>query len=147
MFYKRRDTTRIVSGKNPIISHEFLGGDIKGKDILIVDDQLASGQSMLNAARELKARRARRVFVAVTYALLDDQGIANFQTAFKRGIITRVYSTNLSYLHPSLARQAWFVTVDISDFIAYFIDCLNRNESISALLDTSSKIAKYLRRS
>ncbi len=147
MFYKRRDTTRMVNGKNPIISHEFLGGDIKGKDILIVDDQLASGQSMLNAARELKARRARRIFVAVTYAILDDQGIANFQAAFKRGIITRVYSTNLSYLHPSLTRHAWFVTVDISDFIAYFIDCLNRNESISALLDTSSKIAKYLRRS
>lgn len=145
MFYKRRDTTRVVNGKNPILSHEFLGGDIKGKDVLIVDDQLASGQSMLNAARELKKRHARRIFVAVTYALLDDRGINNFQSAYKSGVISRVYSTNLSYRHPDLTTREWFVTVDVSEFIAYFVDCLNRNESVSALLDTSAKIAKYLR--
>ncbi len=146
MFYKRRDTTRIVNGKNPIIKHEFLGADVKGKDILIIDDLLASGQSILKVASELKRRNANQIYVAATFALLDDEGIKKYNIAHKKGIITRLYSTNLTYSDKKLKKAPWFVEVDVSEFIAYFIDCLNRNESISALLDTSSKIAKFLKK-
>jgi ribose-phosphate pyrophosphokinase len=146
MFYKRRDTTRVVNGKNPIVKHEFMGADVAGKDVLIVDDLLASGQSILKVATELKHRRARNVYVAVTFALLDDNGIAKYDKAYKEGIISRLYSTNLSYINTSLAQRKWFVTVDVAEFVAYFIDCLNRNESVSALLDTSRKIARFLKR-
>jgi ribose-phosphate pyrophosphokinase len=146
MFYKRRDTTKVVDGKNPIISHEFLGADVKGKDILIIDDMLASGQSMLKVAKELKERKANRIYVAITFALLNEKGIKNFDDAHKKGIITRVYSTNLTYRNERLKKVPWFVEVDISEFVAYFIDCLNRNESISELLDTSAKIAEFLKR-
>lgn len=146
MFYKRRDTSRIVDGKNPIIAHEFLGADLRRKDILIVDDLLASGHSILKVARELKQKRANRIYVAVTFALLDKDGIKRYSDAHKQGLITRLYSTNLSYIDPDLKTAPWFVEVDVSEFIAYFIDCLNRNESISKLLDTSSKIARLLKK-
>lgn len=146
MFYKRRDTTRIVKGKNPIIAHEFLGADVEGKDILIIDDLLASGQSILKVAKELKKRKANRIFVCVTFALLDKKGVRLYTEAYRKKIINRLYSTNLTFAEPELKRARWFVEVDVSEFIAYFIDCLNRNESISTLLDTSSKIAEFLKK-
>lgn len=146
MFYKRRDTTRVVKGKNPIIAHEFLGTGVKGKDVLIIDDLLASGQSILKVAQELKRRHANRIFVGVTFSLLDKKGIRRYTQAYEKGIINRLYSTNLSFTEPELKNAQWFVEVDVSEFVAYFIDCLNRNESISTLLDTSSKIAQFLKR-
>ncbi|MEO0206857.1 MAG: ribose-phosphate pyrophosphokinase [candidate division WOR-3 bacterium] len=146
LFYKRRDTTRIVGGKNPIVKHEFLGASLAGKDILIVDDMLASGQSMLMSASELKKHGAKNIYVIVTFALLTDEGIKRFGSAYKQNLIKRVYATNLTYRNPKLRKSPWFKEVDISEFIAYFIDRFNRNESISTLLDTSSKISKFLKK-
>jgi ribose-phosphate pyrophosphokinase len=145
MFYKRRDTTRIVDGKNPIIKHEFLGSSVAGRDVLIIDDLIASGQSMLHVAQELRRRKANRIYVIATFALLNDDGIGRFTDAYKSGTISRVYSTNLTHRNEKLSATTWFKEVDVSDFVAYFIDCFNRNESISALLDTSKKIARFLK--
>ncbi|MGQ9465428.1 MAG: ribose-phosphate pyrophosphokinase [bacterium] len=146
LFYKRRDTTRIVDGKNPIIKHEFLGASIVNKDVLIIDDMLASGQSMLLSARELKKSGAHNIYVIVTFALLTDDGVRSFDKAYKEHLIKRVYATNLTYRNQNLKNAAWFKEVDVSGFIAYFIDQFNREQSISALLDTSKKIEKFLKR-
>lgn len=146
LFYKRRDTTRIVDGKNPIIKHEFLGASIVNKDVLIIDDMLASGQSMLLSARELKKSGARHIYVIVTFALLTDNGVKLFNKAYKEQLIKRVYATNLTYRNQNLKNAPWFKEVDVSGFIAYFIDQFNREESISALLNTSNKISKFLKR-
>jgi len=146
LFYKRRDTTRIVDGKNPIVKHEFLGTSVAGKDIMIVDDMLASGQSMLMSAEELKKYGANDIYVIVTFALLTDEGVERFEKAYNEKLIKRVYATNLTYRNPKLKNAKWFREVDVSEFIAYFIDRFNRDESISALLDTSSKIHKFLKK-
>ncbi len=146
MFYKRRDTTRVINGKNPIIAHEFMGADVKYKDILIIDDLLASGQSILKVASELKKRGANNIYIFVTFALLDEKGCEKYEQAFRNGLIRRLYATNLTYSHERLDSSQWFVKVDISDFVAYFIERMNRNESISALLNSSSKIARRLRK-
>ncbi len=145
LFYKRRDTTRVVDGKNPIIKHEFLGTTVENRDVLIVDDMLASGQSMLMSAGELKKNGARDIYVIVTFALLTDEGIKRFEKASNEKIIKRVYATNLTYRNPKLKNTLWFREVDISEFVAYFIDRFNREESISTLLDTSDKIASFLK--
>ncbi|MEO0136598.1 MAG: ribose-phosphate pyrophosphokinase [candidate division WOR-3 bacterium] len=145
-FYKRRDTTRIVDGKNPIVKHEFLGTNIVGKDVLIVDDMLASGQSMLLSAEELKKLGARNIYVIVTFALLTDDGVQRFENAYRQNLIKRVYATNLTYRNPKLKNAEWFREVDIAEFVAYFIDRFNKDESISALLDTSHKIHKFLKK-
>ncbi len=146
LFYKRRDTTRVVSGKNPIVKHEFLGTSVKGRDILIVDDMLASGQSMLMSAGELKEHGANDIYVIVTFALLTDDGVKRFERAYEKKLIKRVYATNLTYRNPRLKNTRWFREVDVSEFIAYFIDRFNCEESISTLLDTSDKIAGFLKR-
>jgi ribose-phosphate pyrophosphokinase len=146
LFYKRRDTTKVVNGKNPIIKHEFLGASVEGRDILIVDDMLASGQSMLMCANGLKKSGARNIYVIVTFALLTDDGIRRFNEAHKQHLIKRVYATNLTYRNPKLKSTNWFREVDVAEFIAYFIDRFNRNESISTLLDTSNKIFRFLKR-
>lgn len=146
LFYKRRDTTRIVDGKNPIIKHEFLGASLTNKDVLIIDDMLASGQSMLLSAKELKKSGARNIYVIVTFALLTDNGVKLFDRAYKEKLIKSVYATNLTYRNQRLKKTPWFKEVDVSEFIAYFIDQFNREESISALLDTSKKISKLLKR-
>jgi ribose-phosphate pyrophosphokinase len=144
LFYKRRDTTRIVNGKNPIIDHEPIHcGHLEGKDILLVDDMLASGESILRVAQKLKARHCGRIFVAVAFAQFTE-GLDSYHKAYEEGLISRVYATNLTYRTPELLTVPWFVDVDVSEFLAYFIDCLNRDESISALLDNSAKIAKLL---
>lgn len=144
LFYKRRDTSRIVNGKNPILDHELLGGsEVEGKDVLIVDDMLASGDSILKVARKLKARNCGRIFVAVAFALFSE-GLEKYHQAHAEELIHRVYATNLTYRNPELLNAPWFVEVDLSKFLAYFIDCLNRNESISALLDNTVKITEIL---
>jgi len=145
LFYKRRDYSRVINGKNPIVQHEFLGDDISGKDVLIIDDLIASGESILDIARELKRRKANRIFIAVTFALFTE-GLEKFHRAFEEGVITRVYDTNLTYRTPELMMAPWFVNVDMSEFIAYLIDMLNYDQSISQLFDPSRKIRELLKK-
>ncbi len=145
LFYKQRDCSTMINGKNPIVRHEFLGESVAGKDILIVDDLIASGESILNIARELKRRDANRIYIAVSFALFTE-GLANYNRAFEEGIITRVYDTNLTYRTPELRRAPWFVNVDMSEFIAYLIDMLNYDQSISPLFDPSRKIGELLKK-
>ncbi|MDO8549023.1 MAG: ribose-phosphate pyrophosphokinase [Ignavibacteria bacterium] len=143
LFYKRRDYTKIVGGRNPIISHEFLGESIDGKDVLIVDDLLSSGESILDICYELKKRKANRIYVAVTFSLFTD-GLEEYDKAFKDDIFTKIFSTNLTFRRPELLVSQWYVDVDISKFIAYLIDTLNHDQSISSLMDPSEKIRRIL---
>lgn len=145
MFYKRRDYTRIVNGRNPIIAHEYIGADVSGKDILIADDILSSGDSMLDLATELKKRNARNIYMFITYALFTD-GLDAFNKAHREGIITRVFSTNLTYRTPALKAAPWFREVDMSKYIAYIIATLNHDCSVSALLDPAARVAALLKR-
>lgn len=145
LFYKQRDYSTIVDGKNPIVRHEFLGDDIAGMDVLIIDDLIASGESILDIARELKRRKANRIYIAVSFALFTE-GLEKFNRAFEEGIITRVYDTNLTYRTPELMKAPWFVNVDMSEFIAYLIDMLNYDQSISPLFDPSRKIGELLKK-
>ena len=145
LFYKQRDCSTIINGKNPIVRHEFLGESVAGKDILIVDDLIASGESILNIARELKQKKANRIYIAVSFALFTE-GLANYNRAFEEGVITRVYDTNLTYRTPELMKAPWFVNVDMSEFIAYLIDMLNYDQSISTLFDPSRKIGELLKK-
>jgi len=143
LFYKRRDYTRIVNGRNPIVKHEYLGESVKGKDILIVDDLISSGESTLDIAKELKRRDARNIYIAVTFALFTE-GIQEFNECYEKGIITRVFATNLTYRRQELRQAPWYTDVDVSKFIAYLIDTLNYDRSISSLMDPSEKIKKLL---
>jgi ribose-phosphate pyrophosphokinase len=145
MFYKRRDYTRVVKGKNPIIQHEYLGEEVEDRDVLIVDDILASGESILDLARELKRRKARRIYIAVTFALFTE-GIRAFQESYEAGLVTRLFATNLTYQSPEMVAAPWFVSVDMSEFIAYMIDLLNHDHSIEALFDSTQKIGEFLRK-
>lgn len=145
MFYKRRDYTRVVNGKNPIIQHEYLGDNLEGKDVLLVDDLISSGESILGIVKELKRRKARRIFIAATFVLFAE-GIGRFQEAYREGMINRVFGTNLTYQREELANEPWFVSVDMSEFIAYLIDLLNHDHSISALFDPSTKIEEVLKK-
>jgi len=144
LFYKRRDYSRIVNGRNPIIKHEFLGDSVEGKDILIVDDLLSSGDSLLDIANELKRRKANRIYMAVSFALFTD-GLDKFHELYEKGILTKLFATNLTYRKEELLKAPWYVDVDMSKFIAYLIDTLNHDESISSLLDPSDKIRKLLK--
>lgn len=145
-FYKRRDLSHLENGHNPIIEHEFLGKerDVANKDILVVDDILASGESLLNIARQLKRLKAKRIFFAVTFVLFVD-GLEAYHKAYREGLFNRLYATNLTYRRPELKEAEWFVEVDMSSFIAYLIDMLNHDNSISALFDPSAKIDELLR--
>ncbi len=145
LFYKRRDFTKIVNGRNPIVSHEFLGDSVEGKDVLIVDDMISSGESVLEVAKELKKRKARRIYVAVTFGLFTD-GIEKFNEYYRDGIITRVFSTNLTYRRPELKTAPWYTEVDMSKFIAHLINSLNHDQSISSLLDPKEKVKALLKR-
>ncbi|HHV58759.1 MAG TPA: ribose-phosphate pyrophosphokinase [Clostridiaceae bacterium] len=144
MFYKRRDCTRVVNGKNPIINHEYLGDEVVGKDVLIVDDIISSGESMLDVAEELKSRKARRIFIASTFALFTN-GIESFDKAYKEGIFDRLYSTNLTYRKPELLNAEWYVDVDLSKFLSFIIDMLNHDQSLSYLIDPRNKINLFLK--
>ena len=139
MFYKRRDYTRIVNGSNPVVAHDFCGGDVKGKDVIVVDDMIASGESMLDVARQLKDRGANRVYALATFGLFTS-GLEIFDEANKCGIIEKVITTNVTYQNPDLFDRAWYGSADLSKYIATLIDHLNHNASISGLLDQSERI-------
>ncbi|MCR5109017.1 MAG: ribose-phosphate pyrophosphokinase [Lachnospiraceae bacterium] len=139
MFYKRRDYTRVVDGRNPIISHEFLGTSVEGKDILVIDDMISSGESVIDVARQLKKRNAKRIFVAATFGLFT-KGLKPFDEAYEEGIIDKVLTTNLVYQMPELLGREYYINCDLSKYIAYIIDTLNHDSSISDLLNPSDRI-------
>lgn len=143
MFYKRRDYSRVVNGRNPIVAHEYLGNDVEGKDIFIADDIIASGESMLDIAYELKKRKANRIFAYATYATFT-AGFDNFDKAYADGIVDGVFGTNLTYRSPELLSREWFHEVDVSKYIAYFIAALNHDVSVSLLVDSHEKIKNLL---
>ena len=145
MFYKRRDYSRIVNGRNPIVAHEFLGTSVENKDVFIIDDMISSGESMLDVAKELKKRGAKRVFVAVTFGLFTN-GLAEFDKYYEQGIISRVLTTNCIYQTPELLSRPYYVNVDMSKYIALIIDSLNHDHSISELLDPYDKIHALMKR-
>jgi len=143
VFYKRRDFSQVVNGRNPIISHEFIGDDVEGKDILVIDDMLSSGDSMLDLAYELKRRKAKSIYMAVTYALFTE-GVDKFNECYEKGVITRIFATNLTYRRPELETAKWFVEVDMSKYIAKIIDALNYDESLGALINPAQRIISLL---
>jgi len=143
MFYKRRDYSRVVNGRNPIVAHEYLGTSVEGKDVFIADDIIASGESMLDIAYELKKRKANRIFAYATYAIFT-AGLEKFDKAYADGIINGVFGTNLTYRTPELLQREWFHEVDCSKYVAYYIAALNHNISISQLIDSHDKIQKLL---
>lgn len=143
MFYKRRDFSKVVNGRNPIIAHEFLGDDVEGKDIIVVDDMISSGESMLEVAQKLKALKAKRIFVFSSFGLFCN-GLEKFDEAYKKGIINKVFTTNVVYRTPELLSKEWYCSVDLSKYIAYIVDTLNNDMSISDLLNPAERIYKLL---
>ena len=143
MFYKRRDYSRVVNGRNPIVAHEFLGSSVEGKDVFIVDDMISSGESMLDVAKELKKRKAKRVFVAATFGLFTN-GLKQFDEYYEQGLISKVLTTNVIYQTPDLLSRPYYINVDLSKYIALMIDKLNYDYSISELLDPNAKIQNSL---
>ena len=139
MFYKRRDYSRVVTGRNPIVAHEFLGSSVEGKDVIIVDDMISSGESMLDVARQLKDRKANRIFCASTFGLFTN-GLDKFDEAYENGIIHGILTTNLIYQTPELLARPWYINCDMTKYIALIIDTLNHDGSISDILDTSARI-------
>lgn len=145
MFYKRRDYSRIVDGRNPIVAHEYLGASVEGKDVFVADDIISSGESVLDIAENVKERRANRFFAYATYATFTN-GLEKFDKAYEQGLIDGIFGSNLTYLKPELRNRPWFHEVDVSKYIAYFISALNHDVSISSLLDPHSKIEALLKK-
>lgn len=145
LFYKRRDYSVVVNGRNPIVAHEYMGESVEGKDVLIADDILATGDSMLDLARELKRRKCGRIFMATTFAMFTN-GIEVFNQAYKEGLFDYILATNLNYLRPELRQQPWFIEVDMSKYIALIIATLNHDRSISPLLNPMQRIQNLLAR-
>ena len=145
MFYKRRDYTRVVDGTNPIIAHEYLGASVEGKDVFVADDIIASGDSMLDLAYNLKRRGARRVFAGATFAFFT-KGLEIFDQAAKEGAIDHVFATNLTYTPPEVLARPWFTTADMSKYMAYIIATLNHDQSLSYLLNPWHRIERLLER-
>ncbi|MGN0290119.1 MAG: ribose-phosphate pyrophosphokinase [Lachnospiraceae bacterium] len=145
MFYKRRDYTRIVNGRNPIIAHEFLGTNVEGKDMIIIDDMISSGESVIEVAAALKERKANRIFVFSTFGLFTN-GLTKFDEAYEKGYISRVLTTNLIYQTPELLSREWYINCDMSKYIAYIIDTLNHDSSISDLLVPNERIQNVVSR-
>ncbi len=145
MFYKRRDFTRIVDGKNPIVAHEFLGSSVEGKDMIIIDDMISSGDSAIEVAEALKARKANRIFICATFGLFTN-GLARFDKAYAAGTINKVLTTNLIYQTPDLLSREWYINCDMSKYIAYLIDTLNHDSSISDLLSPVERIQNIVAR-
>lgn len=143
MFYKRRDYSTIINGRNPIVAHEFLGGAVEGKDVIIVDDMISSGDSVLDIATKLKARGASRIFVCTTFGLFCE-GLESFDKAYEQGNISKVFTTNLIYRPDELKKREWYQEVDMSKYIAYIVDFLNHDGSISELLNPVHRINKLL---
>lgn len=144
MFYKQRDYSRIVDGRNPVIAHEFLGDNVKDKDVIVVDDMISSGGSMLEVGGKLKDLGAKRIFMCVGFGLFCN-GLENFDKAYEEGIFTRVFSTNLVYRTPELLEREWFVEVDLSKYVSYIVDTLNHDSSVSKLLNPVDRIEKFLK--
>ena len=143
MFYKRRDYTKIINGRNPIVAHEFLGASVEGKDVIIVDDMISSGESMIDVARQLKALHANRIFLYSTFGLFTN-GMEKFDEAYKEGLFDRLFTTNLVYQSPELLSREYYISCDMSKYIALLIDTLNHDASISDLLDPFERIHRFL---
>ena len=145
MFYKRRDYTRVENGRNPIVAHEFLGTSVEGKNMIIIDDMISSGESVLEVAAALKERKANKIFVFSTFGLFTS-GLERFDAAYEQGVIDRVLTTNLIYQTPELLKREWYINCDMSKYIAYLIDTLNHDASISDLLNPNERIQKIVSR-
>lgn len=143
LFYKRRDYSCIINGRNPIVAHEYLGSSVEGKDIIIADDILATGESLLDIARELKRRNAGRVFLAATFGLFTE-GLAEFEKAYQDGLFDYLFASNLTHLNPELKAMPWFCEVDMSKYISMLIATLKHDSSISQLLNPSERIERLL---
>ena len=143
IFYKRRDYSKIVDGRNPIVAHEFLGTSVEGKDVIIIDDMISSGESMIDVATELKKRKANRIFVVSTFGLFTN-GLERFDKAVEDGTIYKVVTTNLTYQTPELLSRPYYINCDMSKYIAYIIDTLNHDSSISDLLNPYDRIQKLV---
>jgi ribose-phosphate pyrophosphokinase len=143
MFYKRRDYTKIVNGRNPIVAHEFLGTSVEGKDMIIIDDMISSGESVLEVAAALKERKARKIFICSTFGLFTN-GLDRFDQAYHEGLIDKVLTTNLIYQSPQLLEREWYINCDLSKYIAYIIDTLNHDTSISDLLNPNERIQRIV---
>ena len=145
MFYKRRDYTTVINGRNPIVAHEYLGASVEGKDVLVVDDMIASGDSILDLCRELKKRKANRIYAVATFAFFTS-GIEAFNQAYREGCLTKVIASNLTYRRPEVAQAPWFVEADLSKYIAYLIATLNHDRSLEKLLNPYNRIKNLLER-
>ena len=143
MFYKRRDYSVVKDGRNPIVAHEFLGDSVEGKDVMIIDDMISSGESMIDTARELKKRNAKRIFVVSTFGLFTN-GLESFDKAYEEGLIYRVVTTNLTYQTPELLSREYYISCEMSKYIAYIIDTLNHDASISDLLNPYDRIKNFV---
>ena len=143
MFYKRRNYSTIVNGKNPIVAHEFLGDDLSGKDVIIIDDMISSGESMLDVAYQIKERGAKRVFVCTTFGLFTD-GLAKFDEYYEKGYINRVVTTNLNYRTPELLSRPYYVEADMTKFLAAIIDCINHDVSTEHVNSPTDRIHSLL---
>ena len=145
MFYKRRDYTKVVNGRNPIVAHEFLGSNVEGKDVIVIDDMISSGESMIDVANKLKDLKANRIFLYSTFGLFTN-GMEKFDNAFKEGIFYRLLTTNLIYQSPELLARPYYISCDMSKYIALLIDTLNHDASISDLLDPYERIHRFLKK-
>ena len=145
MFYKRRDYSKIINGRNPIIAHEYLGNSVEGMEIFIADDIISSGESVLDIAYALKEKKAKKIYAYATYGLFTD-GFEKFDKAYKDGYIDGILGTNLTYRSPELLNKEWFMEVDVSKYIAYFISAINHDVSISKVIDPHEKINQLLKK-
>lgn len=143
MFYKRRDYSKIINGKNPIVAHEFLGDDVEGKDVIIIDDMISSGGSMLDVAKQLKERNAKRVIACTTFGLFTD-GFQKFDEYYEKGYLSKVITTNLTYLPPEANEKPYFITADLSKYLAIIIDSLNHDTPIGSVMTPTEKIHALL---
>ena len=143
MFYKRRDYSTVVNGKNPIVAHEFLGDSVEGKDVVIIDDMISSGESMLDVARQLKERKAGRVFVCTTYGLFTD-GVAKFDEYYEKGWLDRVITTNLNYRIPELLDRPYYIEANMSKYLASIIDIINHDVSVEKVRSNNEKIMELM---
>jgi ribose-phosphate pyrophosphokinase len=143
MFYKRRDYTTVVDGENPVIAHEFLGTDVAGKDIIIIDDMISSGDKVLETAQLLKRRKAGRIFICATFGIFTS-GLGKFDDAFKQGLFNRLITTNLVYQPDELLQKPYYTNCDMSKYLALIIDTLNHDASLSRLLDPNDRIKKVV---
>ncbi len=143
MFYKRRDYSTVVDGRNPIVSHEFLGDNVEGKDVIVVDDMISSGDSMIDVCKQLKALKAKRIFVFSSFGLFTS-GLERFDEAYKQGLFDKIFTTNVVYQTPELLTRDWYYSVDMSKYVALIIDTLNHDRSVSPFLNPIQKINDYI---